>query len=411
MTDSTAHLFPREAAPGLVLIAAATLAMLFSNSGLSHWYEAVLAMPIELRVGALGIAKPLVLWVNDGLMAIFFFLVGLEIKREVIEGELSSPSRRLLPAVAALGGMVVPSAIYPALNPADPVALDGWAVPAATDIAFALGVLILLGNRVPASLKTFLLAVAIVDDLGAVLIVALFYTADLSAGMLAAAGVGVAVLVVLNRAGVRTLAPYVLVGTAIWVCVLKSGVHATLAGVITALCVPMGGRDGDDHRSPLKTAEHALQGWVAWGVIPVFAFANAGVALSGVALSTFGHSVPLGITAGLFFGKAIGIFSACVLAIRVFGAPLPSGASWLQLFGVSVLGGIGFTMSLFIGSLAFEHAPPEYMKLVKLGVLMGSCLSAVVGVAILLAATRHQGQNRSGRARNRPTALQNRSGR
>jgi NhaA family Na+:H+ antiporter len=388
MTDNTTALFPREAAPGLVLIAATVLALLCSNSGLSAWYESVLALPIEIRVGAFSIAKPLVLWVNDGLMAIFFFLIGLEIKREVIEGELSTPARLMLPAVAALGGMVVPAAIYAALNHADPVALGGWAIPAATDIAFALGVLILLGSRVPASLKVFLLAVAIVDDLGAVVIIALFYTADLSATMLAAAAAGVVVLVVLNRAGVRAVAPYVLVGIAIWVCVLKSGVHATLAGVVTALLVPMGERGADDARSPLKSAEHTLRAWVVYGVVPVFAFANAGVALTGLTLGTLGHPVPFGIAAGLLVGKTVGIFTACVIAIRLCGAPLPSGASWLQLLGVSVLGGIGFTMSLFIGSLAFEHAPADYMKLVKLGVLMGSCLSAVVGVSLLLAATR-----------------------
>jgi len=386
MTPYTTHLFPREAAPGLVLMAAAALAMLCSNSGLAIWYEDVLALPIEVRIGAFSLAKPLVLWVNDGLMAIFFFLVGLELKREIIEGELSSPAQRILPAVAALGGMLVPSAIYAALNHADPVAFNGWAIPAATDIAFALGVLILLGSRVPVSLKVFLTAVAIVDDLGAVVIIALFYTDGLSATMLAAAAVGTAVLVTLNLAGVRKLAPYALVGVAVWVCLLKSGVHATLSGVITALCVPMGGRGDDGRHSPLKSAEHALHGWVAYGVIPVFAFANAGVSLAGLTLSTFGHTVPLGIAAGLFAGKAIGIFGACAIAIRLFGASLPGGATWLQLLGVSVLGGIGFTMSLFIGSLAFEHAPADYMKLVKLGVLAGSCLSAVAGVAILLAA-------------------------
>ncbi|MGH8616086.1 MAG: Na+/H+ antiporter NhaA [Burkholderiales bacterium] len=395
MTDNTTPLFPREAAPGLVLMAATALAMLCSNSGLAIWYEGVLDLPIEIRIGAFRIAKPLLLWVNDGLMAVFFFLVGLELKREILEGELSSPAQLMLPAVAALGGMAVPAAIYAALNHADPVALNGWAIPAATDIAFALGVLILLGNRVPVSLKVFLTAVAIVDDLGAVVIIALFYTDGLSATMLAAAAVGVAVLVTLNLAGVRKLAPYALVGVAVWVCLLKSGVHATLAGVIAALCVPMGGRGGDDRHSPLKSAEHALHGWVAYGVIPVFAFANAGVSLYGLTLATFGHSVPLGIAMGLFAGKVIGIFGACALAIRLFGAALPGGASWLQLLGISTLGGIGFTMSLFIGSLAFENAAAEYMKLVKLGVLAGSCVSAVVGVGILLAAARNPGRART----------------
>lgn len=374
----------QEMIAGLALMGAALLAMTLSNSPLAEWYERLLALPLTVQAGAYGLSKPLVLWVNDGLMAVFFFLVGLEIKRELIEGELSSPARMLLPALAAIGGMAVPSAIYVLVNHADPVALRGWAIPAATDIAFALGVMALLGSRVPVALKVFLTAVAIVDDLGAVVIIALFYTADLEPYMLIGAAIGTLALGALNAAGVRRLAAYVLVGIAIWVCVLKSGVHATLAGVVAALCVPL--RADDSGESPLKSAEHALHGWVTMGVLPVFAFANAGVALGGVSLSTFAEHVPLGILAGLFLGKALGVFGAGAIAVRLFRAPLPAGSSWLQFLGTAILCGIGFTMSLFIGSLAFENEGVQYLAWVKLGVLAGSLLAAAAGVALLLAA-------------------------
>ncbi|MBP7574748.1 MAG: Na+/H+ antiporter NhaA, partial [Rhodoferax sp.] len=326
--------------------------------------------------------KPLVVWVNDLWMAVFFFLVGLEIKREMLEGELATRSQVMLPAVAALGGMAVPALIFVAINWGDPVALRGWGIPMATDIAFALGILVLLGSRVPASLKVFLTAVAIIDDLGAILVIAFFYTADLSLVMLLAAGVGGLLLALLNRAGVKGVGPYVMVGLVIWLCVLKSGVHATLAGVVTALAIPMSDGKGG---SPLNRAEHAIQPWVAFLVLPVFAFSNAGVSLQGVTLATFTQTIPLGIAAGLLLGKAMGVFGASWILIRLGGAYLPPQASWLQFFGVCVLCGVGFTMSLFIGSLAFEGAEAAYEVQVKLGVLTGSLLSAVLGALLLMA--------------------------
>jgi len=318
-------------------------------------------------------------------MAVFFFLVGLEIKREMLEGELASRAQALLPAGAALGGMLVPALIYAAINMSDPVGLRGWGIPMATDIAFALGILVLLGERVPSSLKIFLTAVAIIDDLGAILVIAFFYTADLSLNMLLAAGCGMLVLLALNRSRVTAIGPYVLVGLVIWVLVLKSGIHATLAGVITALAVPLSdGRGG----SPLKTAEHALHPWVAYLVLPVFAFANAGVSLAGVTLSTLTQAVPLGIASGLVVGKAVGVFGASWLLMRFGGAKLPDQSSWLQFLGVCVLCGVGFTMSLFIGSLAFDGADAALGVQVKMGVLLGSLVSATVAVLLLARGSR-----------------------
>jgi Na+:H+ antiporter, NhaA family len=327
----------------------------------------------------------LLVWINDLWMAVFFFLVGLEIKRELLEGELASVSQALLPAGAALGGMLIPALIYSAINSGDAVALRGWAIPAATDIAFALGILVLLGKRVPVSLKVFLTAVAIIDDLGAIVIIALFYTAQVSVPMLFAAGAGVAVLVAMNRARVMNIGLYVLVGLVVWLFVLKSGVHATLAGVVTALAVPLVNPSKSGHgKSPLKTAEHALHPWVAFGVLPVFAFANAGVSLQGVSFATLLQTVPLGITAGLLLGKAVGVFGAAWLMIRFSPARLPDQASWMQFFGVCVLCGVGFTMSLFIGGLAFAGHGAGFETQLKLGVLLGSILSGVVGSLILL---------------------------
>ena len=361
---------------------------MLSNSPWGDAYQRFLHIPGELRLGglqsgtALVLSKPLVVWVNDLWMAVFFFLVGLEIKREMLEGELATRSQVMLPAVAALGGMAVPALIFVAINWGDPVALRGWGIPMATDIAFALGILVLLGSRVPASLKVFLAAVAIIDDLGAILVIAFFYTADLSLVMLLAAGVGGLLLALLNRAGVKGVGPYVMVGLVIWLCVLKSGVHATLAGVVTALAIPMSDGKGG---SPLNRAEHAIQPWVAFLVLPVFAFSNAGVSLQGVTLATFTQTIPLGIAAGLLLGKAMGVFGASWILIRLGGAYLPPQASWLQFFGVCVLCGVGFTMSLFIGSLAFEGAEAAYEVQVKLGVLTGSLLSAVLGALLLMA--------------------------
>ena len=371
-----------QAAGGLVLIAAALAALVLKNSPLSGAYDTLLELPVAVQVGALRIAKPLLLWVNDGLMVVFFFLVGLEIKRELLEGQLSNPSQAVLPVVAAVGGMTVPAAIYWLANAGDATALRGWAIPVATDIAFALGVLMLLGRRVPASLKVFLTAVAIIDDLGAIVIIALFYTGNLSLGMIGLAALGVATLVALNMAGVVRLGAYLLVGVALWLCVLKSGVHATLAGVICALAVPLRARDAHGH-SPLHVLERDLQPWVAFGVLPVFAFFNAGVPVSGVTFATFGEGVPLGIAAGLLLGKTLGISAVCGLMVRLGWAALPPGANWRQLFGVAVLAGIGFTMSLFIGALAFEGEDKQYLTLVRLGVLTGSLVSALAGYAVL----------------------------
>ena len=372
-----------ESSGGVVLALAALLALLVSNSPWSAVYQGFLAWPGELRVGHdwLVLSKSLLHWVNDLWMAVFFFLVGLEIKREMIEGELASRSQALLPAGAAFGGMLVPALIYVAINWGNATALRGWVIPAATDIAFALGILILLGRRVPASLKIFLTAVAIIDDLGAILIIAFFYTDGLSLTALLAGGAGVLLLALLNRARVVVIAPYVIVGLVIWVFVYKSGIHATLAGVLTALAIPLSDGKGG---SPLKAAEHALHPWVAFVVLPVFAFTNAGVALQGVTLATLLQSVPLGIAAGLLLGKAVGVFGASWLLIRFAGARLPAQADWSQFFGVCLLCGVGFTMSLFIGALAFGGQGPDYATQVKLGVLGGSLLSGVLGTVLLL---------------------------
>ncbi len=368
---------------GVLLALAALVALAVSNSPWREAYEQFLQIPGELRLGAnwLVLSKPMLIWVNDLWMAVFFFLVGLEIKRELMDGELASPAQILLPAGAALGGMVVPALIFASINWGDPVALRGWGIPMATDIAFALGILVLLGSRVPASLKVFLTAVAIIDDLGAILVIAFFYTANLSPAMLLGAAAGAVVLLGLNRCRVAAVGPYVVVGLVIWVFVLKSGIHATLAGVITALAIPRSDGQGG---SPLHRAEHALHPWVAYLVLPMFAFANAGVSLQGVTWGTLVQSVPLGIAAGLVAGKALGVFGASWLLIRLAGARLPAQSSWGQMFGVCVLCGVGFTMSLFIGSLAFEGADAMYEAQVKLGVLLGSLVSGALGTLLLL---------------------------
>lgn len=380
--------FAAESAGGIVLAVATAAALLVSNSPYGADYEAFRNIPGELRIGAgwLVLSKPLILWVNDLWMALFFLLVGLEIKRELVAGELASPRQAMLPAVAALGGMAVPAGIYALLNMNDPVALRGWAIPAATDIAFALGILLLLGSRVPASLKIFLTAVAIIDDLGAIVVIALFYTANLSLPMLGAAAVGCALLFALNRLRVMSVLPYLLVGAIIWVCVLKSGVHATLAGVATAFAIPL--RGSEEGHSPLEVLEHALHPWVAFVVLPMFAFANAGVSVQGMSLATLTQSVPLGIAAGLVLGKAVGVFGSSWLLSVTTGAELPDGANRWQFFGVCVLCGVGFTMSLFIGGLAFEGQGPGYDTQVKLGVLGGSLIAGVLGTAILLRSER-----------------------
>ncbi len=379
--DTFVNFFNHEAAGGVVLGLATLAALAFSNSPWRNFYTDFRNIPGTVDIGGmLVITKPLLLWVNELWMAVFFFLVGLEVKREFVEGELSSRSQAMLPAAAALGGMVIPAAIYVFINAGNAVALRGWAIPTATDIAFALGILMLLGSRVPPSLRVFLTAVAIFDDLGAIVVIAVFYTADLSLSVLSLAAVGVAVLFILNRAGIRRADVYIVVGLAIWVCVLKSGIHATLAGVATALAIPMEDKNG----VPLAGAlEHGLHPWVAFAVLPMFAFANAGVSLAGLSLDSLLNTIPLGIAAGLVVGKAAGIFGTSWLMIRTGLAATPAGATWRQLFGVCVVCGIGFTMSLFIGSLAFEGLDPGYETQLKFGVLAGSLIAGILGTLIL----------------------------
>jgi NhaA family Na+:H+ antiporter len=367
--------FRNEASGGLVLITAAALALLVANTPLSGLYFGALHAPL----GGMDVHH----WVNDGLMALFFLLVGLEIKREWVDGELSSWRRRVLPGVGALGGMAVPALIYVVIQQGDPATLRGWAIPAATDIAFALGILSLLGRRVPVSLKIFLTALAILDDLGAVLIIALFYTASLEAWALAGAAVALAGLIAMNRLKVTALTPYLIVGLALWWLVLQSGVHATLAGVALALTIPIRPSPAapDDATSPLHRLEHGLIPWVAFLVLPVFGFANAGVSFAGMGLGDLLAPIPLGVAAGLFLGKQIGIFGFVWLAVRLGIAERPAKASWAQIYGVALLCGIGFTMSLFIGLLAF--ADPALQDATKLGVLAGSGLSAALGYLVL----------------------------
>lgn len=378
-----------ESAGGLVLMAAALLALIVANSPLSVYYTALLELPLAVRIGTFGIDKPLLLWVNDGLMGVFFFLVGLELKREVMEGHLSDLRQASLPAFAAVGGMAAPAALYVLFNRHDPIDLQGWAIPAATDIAFALGVLLLLGNRVPPALKAFLLSVAIFDDLGAIVVIALFYTAELSVSSLVVAVVLIAGLVWLNSARVTRPAAYLLLGIPLWVAVLKSGVHATLAGVVTAMFIPIRVQshtsESGEPESLLHHLEHSLHPWVAFGVLPVFAFANAGVPVLGLSPADLLHPVPLGIAVGLLFGKQIGILLLSWLAVRLGLASLPGGVRWGHIHGASLLCGIGFTMSLFIASLAFGQSSEGYQGLERLGILTGSFLSGLLGYVVLRA--------------------------
>ncbi|QXI19553.1 Na+/H+ antiporter NhaA [Pseudomonas hamedanensis] len=378
--------FQLEAASGLLLIAAAILALIINNSPLSWLYTGLLDTPVVAQIGALKIAKPLLLWINDGLMAMFFLLIGLEVKREVLDGQLSKPSQIVLPGAAAIGGMLVPALIYWFLNRDNPAALSGWAIPTATDIAFALGVLALLGKRVPVSLKLFLMTLAIIDDLGAIVIIAIFYSGELSTLSLGLAAACIAALVAMNRLGVVKLGPYMIIGLILWVCVLKSGVHATLAGVTLAFCIPL--RTKNAEPSPLLTLEHALHPWVAYGILPLFAFANAGLSLSGVTVESFTHDVPMGIAIGLLLGKTIGVFGLTWLAVKIGIAALPQGANWGQILGVAILCGIGFTMSLFVGSLAFEPGVSDYAGMDRMGILTGSILAAVIGYVVTAVASR-----------------------
>ena len=374
----------QESAAGIILFGAAVVAMLLANSPLAHWYALLLDTPVAVRIGALEIAKPLLLWVNDGLMAVFFLLVGLELKREFVAGQLADRRNIVLPGLGALGGMAVPALVYAAFNLDDPVALQGWAIPAATDIAFALGVLALLGSRVPTSLKLFLTALAIFDDIGAILIIAVFYTASISATALGVAAVCLGVLFLLNRMRVAEKSIYLAVGAVMWVALLKSGVHATLAGVVLALFIPMRAPGADDP-SPLETLEHDLHSAVAFFILPVFAFCNAGISLAGVGLPQLLHGVPLGIALGLFLGKQVGVFAFCWLGLRLGLARLPSDLTHGSLYGAAVLCGIGFTMSLFIGSLAFEQTGVDRVFDERLGIIVGSLASGLLGYLILRA--------------------------
>jgi NhaA family Na+:H+ antiporter len=369
-----------ESASGILLLISTILAILVANSPLAGLYGDLLNMPVAIQVGGLIISKPLLLWVNDGLMAIFFFLIGLELKREVLEGELSSMSQIALPGLGALGGMLVPAAIYAWLNWGNPNALDGWAIPVATDIAFALALLGVFGARVPLALKVFLMTLAIFDDLAAIVIIAVFYSGDLSStALLTAAGV-LAVAVIMNRFGVRRTSSYVLLGVVLWIAVLKSGVHATLAGVLIAFCIPLG---DDRERSPLRSLENDLHGPVAFAILPIFAFANAGLSLGGITIASLTDSVTMGVIAGLALGKPVGILLFVALAIQLGIAKLPSNVNWRQLLGVSFACGIGFTMSLFIAGLAFEHSGSDNFSGDKLGILLGSILSAIAAYIVL----------------------------
>ena len=376
--DALTRFLALESTGGLLLVAAGAAGMVAANTWLAPAYAELLRTPLVVRFGELGLDKPLLLWINDGLMAVFFLLVGLELKQEAVDGQFADRRRIVLPAACALGGMLVPMGVYALANFGDAAAMRGVAIPAATDIAFALGVLALLGSRVPFALKLLLTAIAVLDDLGAIVLIALFYTSGLSPLALGVALGCVAVLVALNRAGVARLGPYFFVGAILWFSVLKSGVHATLAGVVLALTIPIADRD-DPERSPLGELVHALHPWVAFGILPLFAFANAGIPLSGLSLDTLAQPVPLGIAAGLALGKPVGVLAFAALALALGVARLPEGVRGGALAGMAMLCGIGFTMSLFIGTLAFAGQGPDTGIAARAGILAGSLVSAVLG--------------------------------
>jgi len=371
----------KESASGIILMFAAVLAMAFANSPLVSWYNLLLDVPVVVAVGSFEIAKPLLLWINDGLMALFFFLIGLELKREFIEGDLSKPGQITLPAIGAVGGMLMPAMIYAAFNYDNPSALNGWAIPTATDIAFALGILAIIGSKVPLQLKVFLTSLAIFDDLGAIIIIALFYTEQLSMLSLIVASSMLSILFILNRKNITSTSPYIFIGIVLWVAVLKSGVHATLAGVILAFFIPINGKEGEP--SPLKSLEHNLHSTVAFIVLPIFAFANAGINLTDIGLAQVAAPVPLGIILGLVVGKQLGVFGFCFVAIKLGLAKLPENVNWSLLYGVALLCGVGFTMSLFIGSLAFEQLNDIPLYKDRLGIVIGSLISGVLGYLVI----------------------------
>ena len=374
--------FNLEASGGIVLALAAIAAMIIANTSLNTWYESFIHAPVAIQIGSFSIAKDAHHWINDGLMAVFFFLVGLELKREVLIGELSNVKQIILPAGAALGGMIMPAIVYLFFNYNEPEFWRGWAIPAATDIAFALGILSLLGNRVPNSLKVFLVSIAIFDDIGAIIIIALFYTNDLSLGSLAIAGLCLPFLYLLNRRNVTSITPYLLIGVIMWVAVLKSGIHATLAGVVLALFIPLFDRTDPEH-SPLEELEHDLQNTVSYGILPLFAFANAGISLKGAGFGELFHSVPLGIAAGLFIGKQVGVMLMCWLIFKLGISTMPKGMNFKQIYGAALLCGVGFTMSLCIGGLAFAGETPLFDE--RLGIIMGSIVSGIAGYMMLKA--------------------------
>ena len=377
-----------ETSGGVVLMIAAIFAMIIANTPLSATYDLILGTYIKVGIGNFEIAKPAILWINDGLMAIFFFLVGLEIKREVLAGELSSFDKAILPIMAAIGGMAVPGIIFAIVNWGTPENLKGWAIPTATDIAFALGILALIGSRAPIALKIFLLAIAIIDDLGAIVIIAIFYTSELSINALSISMIGFAAAIALNRLGIQRTAPYLLVGVIMWVFVLKSGVHATLAGVLIAFTIPLKTKNEDE--ALLYKMEHGLHPWVAFLILPVFAFANAGVNFTGIGIDDLLQPLTLGIAVGLFLGKQIGVFLATWIGVKSGIARLPENVSWKHVYGVACLTGVGFTMSLFIGSLAFTTV--DVMNAVRLGVVLGSVLSGIIGYLLLKSAAHHSAQ-------------------
>lgn len=370
--------FSHDASGGILLGLSAIAALLVANSPLQPTYDWVLNLPFAVTLNGVGLEKPLILWINDGLMAIFFFLIGLELKREILEGKLRNPRDVILPGMAAVGGMAVPALIFVGLNWGNAQTIGGWAIPAATDIAFALGVLALLGNRLPGALKVFLLTLAILDDLGAIVIIALFYTAELKVNYLLMGLVPLAGLIWLNLKGAHRIAPALILGLILWVLVLKSGVHATLAGVVTAFCIPLKDKWG---KSPLHALEHGLAPYVLFLIVPVFAFANAGVSLAGLSPADLLDPLPLGIALGLIVGKQVGVFGLTWLTVKLGLARLPHSVTWAHIYGLACLAGIGFTMSLFIGSLSF--ADPVMMDAVRVGVLSGSLVSGLIGFAVL----------------------------
>ncbi|MDD2165734.1 Na+/H+ antiporter NhaA [Glaesserella parasuis] len=371
-----------ESASGILLLAFAMLAMLFANTPLKDLYFDFLSMPVSIQIGLFSIHKPLLMWVNDGFMAVFFVLIGLEVKREMMVGAISSYQRAIFPAIGALGGMIVPALVFTLINSDSPEFQQGWAIPMATDIAFALGVLGLLGKRVPFALKIFLLALAIIDDLGAIVVIAIFFSHELSTTALISAAIAITALIIMNRMRVTAICAYMVVGLILWASVLKSGVHATLAGVIIGFCVPLKGKNGEE---PLAHFEHILAPWCSFVILPLFAFSNAGVSLAGMSLSTLFSPLTMGVALGLLVGKTLGVFSFSFLAVKLGIAQLSEGINFKQIFAVSILCGIGFTMSMFLAGLAFgeDEADGQFISLARLGILIGSGISAVLGYYLL----------------------------